>query len=77
MLIKVFSVQGCVGGGATGLLNKGGGSNRLPGLVKVSVIRRFHCSSNWPINLVIQSQYMLRDSFSVVINKLFSRKQPK
>ena len=46
MLIKVFSVlsmlssflQGCVGGGgggvaATGLLNKGGGSNRLPGLV--------------------------------------------
>ena len=34
---KVFSVvQGCVGGGgggATGLLNKGGGSNRLPGLV--------------------------------------------
>ena len=33
---KVLSVvQGCVGGGggATGLLNKGGGSNRLPGLV--------------------------------------------
>ena len=35
---KVFSVlsmlsKGCVGGGATGLLNKGGGSNRLPGLV--------------------------------------------
>ena len=33
---EVFSVvQGCVGGGggATGLLNKGGGSNRLPGLV--------------------------------------------
>ena len=31
-------LQGCVGGGggggaATGLLNKGGGSNRLPGLV--------------------------------------------
>ena len=23
----------CVGGGATGLLNKGGGSSRLPGLV--------------------------------------------
>ena len=42
MLIKVFCVvsmlnklpQGCVGGGgATGLLNKGGGSNRLPGVV--------------------------------------------
>ena len=44
MLIRVFSVLsmlsklpplGCVGGGggATGLLNKGGGSNRLPGLV--------------------------------------------
>ena len=41
MLIKVFcvlsmlnNISGCVGGGgATGLLNKGGGSNRLPGLV--------------------------------------------
>ena len=44
MLIEVFSVlsmflkflHGCVGGrggGGTGLLNKGGGSNRLPGLV--------------------------------------------
>ena len=40
MLIKVFSVEqassrggGGGGGGATGLLNKGGGSNRLPGLV--------------------------------------------
>ena len=46
MLIKVFSVlsmlnklppgvcwRGRGGGGATGLLNKGGGSNRLPGLV--------------------------------------------
>ena len=46
MLIKVFSVvsmlsklppgvcwRGGGGGGATGLLNKGGGSNRLPGLV--------------------------------------------
>ena len=40
MLIKVFSVLSmlskrprCVGGGATGLLNKGGGSNRLAGLV--------------------------------------------
>ena len=40
MLIKVFCVvsmlnklpQGCVGGGG-GLLNKGGGSNRLPALV--------------------------------------------
>ena len=30
MLIKVFCV---VRGGASGLLNKGGGSNRLPGLV--------------------------------------------
>ena len=27
------SSRGCVGGGATGLLNKGGGSNRLPALV--------------------------------------------
>ena len=47
MLIKVFSVLsmlskflrggggggGVLEGGATGLLNKGGGSNRLPGLV--------------------------------------------
>ena len=41
MLIKVFCVaeqassRGVLegGGGATGLLNKGGGSNRLPGLV--------------------------------------------
>ena len=43
MLIKVFSVLSMLsklppgvcwrGGGATGLLNKGGGSNRLPGLV--------------------------------------------
>ena len=48
MLIKVFCVvsmlsklppavclrgEGGGGGGATGLLNKGGGSNRLPGLV--------------------------------------------
>ena len=42
MLIKVFSVVSmlsklppgvCWKGGATGLLNKGGGSNRLPGLV--------------------------------------------
>ena len=43
MLIKVFcvlsmlnNISRCVGGGgggATGLLNKGGGSNRLPGLV--------------------------------------------
>ena len=39
MLIKVFCVLSmlsklplavCLGGGATGLLNKGGGSNRLP-----------------------------------------------
>ena len=39
MLIKVFCVVSMLsklgggGGGATGLLNKGGGSNRLPGLV--------------------------------------------
>ena len=45
MLIRVFCVAeqassrgvleggGGGGGGATGLLNKGGGSNRLPGLV--------------------------------------------
>ena len=43
MLIRVFCVaeqassrgvlEGGGGGGATGLLNKGGGSNRLPGLV--------------------------------------------
>ena len=40
MLIRVFCVaeqassRGVLeGGGATGLLNKGGGSNRLPGLV--------------------------------------------
>ena len=41
MLIKVFSVLSMLsklppvkeGGGATGLLNKGGGRNRLPGLV--------------------------------------------
>ena len=42
MLIKVFCVVSmlsklppvvCLKGGATGLLNKGGGSNRLPGLV--------------------------------------------
>ena len=44
MLIKVFSVLSMLsklppgvcwrgGGGATGLLNRGGGSNRLPGLV--------------------------------------------
>ena len=44
MLIRVFSVvsmlnklppglRGVLEGGATGLLNKGGGSNRLPGLV--------------------------------------------
>ena len=44
MLIRVFSVVSMLnklppgvcwrgGGGATGLLNKGGGSNRLPGLV--------------------------------------------
>ena len=40
MLIKVFCVvsmlsklAGGGGGGATGLLNKGGGKNRLPGLV--------------------------------------------
>ena len=37
MLIKVFCVVSMLsklggGGGATGLLNKGGGSNRLPGL---------------------------------------------
>ena len=30
---QASSMQGCFGGGATGLLNKGGGSNRLPGLV--------------------------------------------
>ena len=29
----VLCFEGCVGGGATGLLNKGGGSNRVPGLV--------------------------------------------
>ena len=29
------------GGGATGLLNKGGGSNRLPGLVH-NKLRNFH-----------------------------------
>ena len=36
MLIKVFCVVSMLskgGGRATGLLNKGGGSNRLPGLV--------------------------------------------
>ena len=42
MLIKVFCVLSMLnklppgvleGGGATGLLNKGGGSSRLPGLV--------------------------------------------
>ena len=42
MLINVFSVLSMLsklppgvfgGGGGTGLLNKGGGSNRLPGLV--------------------------------------------
>ena len=43
MLIKVFCVVSMLsklppavclrGGGATGLLNKGGGSNRLPGVV--------------------------------------------
>ena len=39
MLIKVFCVVSMLsklaggGGGATGLLNKGGGKNRLPGLV--------------------------------------------
>ena len=50
MLIKVFCVLSMLnklppgvcwrgggggGGGATGLLNKGGGSNRLPGLVTI------------------------------------------
>ena len=47
MLIKVFCVLSMLnklppgvcweGGGATGLLNKGGGSNRLPGLVTKQV----------------------------------------
>ena len=48
MLIRVFCVaeqassrvvlEGGGGGGATGLLNKGGGSNRLPGLVIYIII---------------------------------------
>ena len=48
MLIRVFCVaeqassrgvlEGGGGGGATGLLNKGGGSNRLPGFSKQQAV---------------------------------------
>ena len=47
MLIEVFCVSGVCwgggggGGGATGLLNKGGWSNRLPGLVTKQQAAKF------------------------------------
>ena len=35
-------LEGGGGGGATGLQNKGGGSNRLPGLVTKNKLWKFH-----------------------------------
>ena len=46
-------LQGCVGGGgATGLLKKGGGSNRLPGLVNNKLLN-FH--RYWLVRIIMLS----------------------
>ena len=61
MLIRVFCVVSMLnklsrggGGGATGLVNKGGGSSRLPGLVtKQQAVEFPHAGTDYSKELII------------------------
>ena len=54
MLIRVFCVvQGCVGGGATGLLNKGGREQQASWFSKQQAVEFPHVGTDYNNNIVL------------------------